>query len=64
MKKLTLTKYHFLADNFNYSNTDQVRIAAEVGLLTRNIKIEGGEYPDMDKEAFGGRVIVGQVDKN
>lgn len=34
-------------------------LAADVALLTRNIKIIGEEYPDMMKESFGGRVLVG-----
>ena len=35
-------------------------IRAEVGLLTRNIKIVGAEYDDMFEESFGARVIVGK----
>ena len=35
-------------------------MAAEVGLLTRNVKIMGGEYPEMSSQAFGGRILVGQ----
>ena len=34
-------------------------IAAEVGLLTHNIKIIGESYPMQQSEAFGARVIVG-----
>ncbi|XP_077992871.1 fibrocystin-L-like [Glandiceps talaboti] len=34
-------------------------MAAEVGLLTRNIVIEGEDYDDMFDESFGGRVLVG-----
>ncbi|XP_072303332.1 fibrocystin-L-like [Eucyclogobius newberryi] len=34
-------------------------LAADVALLTRNIKIIGEEYPDMTKESFGARVLVG-----
>uniref|UniRef100_A0A3Q3JRM8 Polycystic kidney and hepatic disease 1 (autosomal recessive)-like 1 n=1 Tax=Monopterus albus TaxID=43700 RepID=A0A3Q3JRM8_MONAL len=33
-------------------------LAADVGLLTRNIKIIGQEYPDMMRESFGARVLV------
>ncbi|XP_021354873.1 fibrocystin-L-like isoform X2 [Mizuhopecten yessoensis] len=33
-------------------------MAAEVGLLTRNIRIEGEFYDNIQTEAFGGRVIV------
>ncbi|XP_061122944.1 PKHD1 like 1, tandem duplicate 1 [Syngnathus typhle] len=35
------------------------RLAADVGLLTRNIKIIGDEYPDMMAESFGARLLVG-----
>ena len=34
-------------------------LAAEVGLLTRNIKIIGAEYPLQQQQAFGARVLVG-----
>ncbi|XP_076825620.1 fibrocystin-L-like isoform X2 [Clavelina lepadiformis] len=34
---------------------------AEVGLLSRNIKIIGQWYEDIDKEAYGARVLVGTV---
>lgn len=34
-------------------------LAADVALLTRNIKIIGEEYPDMMKESFGARLLVG-----
>lgn len=34
-------------------------LAADVGLLTRNIKIVGQEYPDMMAESFGARLLVG-----
>ncbi|XP_039978517.1 PKHD1 like 1, tandem duplicate 1 [Xiphias gladius] len=34
-------------------------LAADVGLLTRNIKIIGQEYPDMMRESFGARLLVG-----
>ena len=34
--------------------------AAEVGLLSRNIKIIGGTYDKLLKQAFGARVLVGK----
>ncbi|XP_069572864.1 fibrocystin-L-like [Brachyistius frenatus] len=33
-------------------------LAADVGLLTRNIKIIGQEYPDMMNDSFGARLLV------
>lgn len=38
-----------------------VEIGAHVALLTRNIRIEGEEYDEMESESFGGRVIVSQT---
>lgn len=38
-----------------------LKMTARVALLTRNIVIEGGSYPDMFKESFGARVIVGKA---
>ena len=46
---------HTVNDTYRSSYT----MAAEVGLLTRNIVIEGGWYDDMYKENFGARLIVG-----
>uniref|UniRef100_A0AAV2K2L6 G8 domain-containing protein n=1 Tax=Knipowitschia caucasica TaxID=637954 RepID=A0AAV2K2L6_KNICA len=34
-------------------------LAADVALLSRNIKIIGAEYEEMEKESFGARVLVG-----
>ncbi|XP_029369318.1 PKHD1 like 1, tandem duplicate 1 isoform X2 [Echeneis naucrates] len=34
-------------------------LAADVGLLSRNIRIIGQEYPDMMQESFGARLLVG-----
>ncbi|XP_035686784.1 fibrocystin-L-like [Branchiostoma floridae] len=34
-------------------------MAAEVGLLTRNIKIKGADYQGLFSESFGARVLVG-----
>ncbi|XP_056273684.1 fibrocystin-L-like [Pseudoliparis swirei] len=34
-------------------------LAADVGLVTRNIKIIGEEYPEMMSESFGARLLVG-----
>ncbi|CAL8298854.1 unnamed protein product [Lota lota] len=34
-------------------------LSADVGLLTRNIKVIGQDYPQLFEESFGARVIVG-----
>ena len=42
-------------------------IKAEVGFLSRNIRIIGADYSDMFSESFGARVIVGmqtELDEN
>ncbi|KAM8840499.1 PKHD1 like 1, tandem duplicate 1 isoform 3-T3 [Spinachia spinachia] len=39
-------------------------LAADVGLVTRNIKIIGEEYPEMMSESFGARVLVGSYSWN
>lgn len=35
------------------------QLAGNVALLTRNIKIIGQEYPEMDTQSYGARVLVG-----
>ena len=39
------------------------KIAAEVGLLTRNIKIIGEDYPEIGEEEFGARVLVAKFEQ-
>ena len=34
-------------------------LSADVGLLTRNIKVIGQDYPQLFEESFGARVLVG-----
>lgn len=41
-----------------FSNGDSYKIGAGVGLLSRNIKIIGGEYANQYSEMYGARVIV------
>ncbi|CAH1788932.1 unnamed protein product [Owenia fusiformis] len=41
----------------------EVTMAAEVGLLNRNIKIIGAEYENIEDESFGARVLVGTFNK-
>ena len=56
----------FTAGTYNVAkgsiNTYDIR--AEVGLLTRNIKIEGNDYNDLFDESFGARVLVGTFTQN
>lgn len=35
-------------------------MSAEVGLLTRNIVIEGEDYPSLIEQSYGARVLVGR----
>ena len=35
-------------------------IAAEVGLLSHNIKVIGESYPEQQEQAFGARILVGK----
>ncbi|XP_072562121.1 PKHD1 like 1, tandem duplicate 1 [Paramormyrops kingsleyae] len=62
-KILTLNQslfYNHSGENFTVYETKQnYTLAGDVGLLSRNIKIIGEEYPGWAKESFGGRVLVG-----
>ncbi|GFS10808.1 polycystic kidney and hepatic disease-like 1 [Elysia marginata] len=53
-------KFKHLAYSTTVDGTT-LEMKAEVALLTRNIKIEGDEYTDSEKESFGTRVLVGQT---
>ena len=54
------TCYYFLvAGKEMLSNGLEVIMAAEVGLLSRNIRIIGSEYNKLFIDSFGARVLVG-----
>ena len=38
-----------------------LEMRAEVGLLTRNVKVIGDDYSLMTQEAFGARIVVGRT---
>ena len=42
-----------------FPNGQSVDVAAPVGLLTRNIKVIGEDYPKLYKQSYGARVLVG-----
>ena len=56
-------KYRHIAESYNTRNWNYT-LAAEVGLLTRNIVIEGADDADhvLDKQSFGGRLLIGSFD--
>ncbi|KAF7655004.1 hypothetical protein LDENG_00062160 [Lucifuga dentata] len=60
---LTLNRpltYIHIGETYTVSGTSRTyTLAADVGLLSRNIKIIGQEYPTLLEESFGARVVVG-----
>uniref|UniRef100_A0A8I3NP46 Fibrocystin-L n=1 Tax=Canis lupus familiaris TaxID=9615 RepID=A0A8I3NP46_CANLF len=51
--------YTHLAERYHVPGTGQsYTLAADVGILSRNIKILGEDYPGWFKESFGARVLV------
>lgn len=58
--KAIVNIYASAAENYTAPGTTKsYRLAGDVGLLSRNIKIIGGDYPDLYSESFGARVLVG-----
>uniref|UniRef100_A0A8C5H567 Fibrocystin-L-like n=1 Tax=Gouania willdenowi TaxID=441366 RepID=A0A8C5H567_GOUWI len=53
-----LTHTH-IGETHSVSGTSSYTLAADVGHVTRNIKIIGVEYPEMMEESFGARLLVG-----
>lgn len=39
-------------------------LAADVGILSRNIKIVGEDYPGWSEDSFGARILVGSFTEN
>ncbi|XP_066572050.1 PKHD1 like 1, tandem duplicate 1 isoform X2 [Amia ocellicauda] len=64
-QSLTLNKslsYSHAGENFNVTGGQQsYSLAGEVGLLSRNIKIIGEDYPNWYQESFGARVLVSSI---
>ncbi|XP_065804470.1 fibrocystin-L [Labrus bergylta] len=62
-RELTLDQpltHRHIGETHSVSGTSySYTLAADVALLTRNIKIIGEEYEDMMKESFGARLLVG-----
>ncbi|OCT77099.1 hypothetical protein XELAEV_18032294mg, partial [Xenopus laevis] len=52
-------QYTHIAESYSVANTSwNYTMAADVALLTRNIKIIGQDYPGWYQESFGARVLV------
>ncbi|XP_072530724.1 PKHD1 like 1, tandem duplicate 1 [Salminus brasiliensis] len=62
---LTLTvnqplTYTHIGESYMVAGTSQsYKLAGDVGLLSRNIKIIGQDYPELFTQSFGARVLVG-----
>ncbi|XP_043922184.1 fibrocystin-L [Protopterus annectens] len=57
--------YTHIAETYQVPETGQnYTLAADVGLLTRNIKIIGEDYPQLIEESFGARVLVSTFQYN
>nr|XP_058131903.1 fibrocystin-L isoform X2 [Dasypus novemcinctus] len=57
--------YTHLGKRYHVPGTGQsYTLAADVGLLSRNIKIVGEDYPGWFKESFGARVLVSSFTEN
>ncbi|KFO35224.1 Fibrocystin-L [Fukomys damarensis] len=57
--------YNHLAKRYSVPETGQSYIlAADVGLLSRNIKIVGEDYPGWSRESFGAHILVGSFTGN
>ncbi|XP_019323389.2 fibrocystin-L isoform X1 [Panthera pardus] len=57
--------YTHLAERYHVPGTGQsYTLAADVGILSRNIKIFGEDYPGWFKESFGARVLVSSFTEN
>ncbi|XP_042639560.1 fibrocystin-L [Orycteropus afer afer] len=57
--------YTHLAQKYHVPGTGQsYTLAADVGILSRNIKIVGQDYPGWVKESFGARVLISSFTEN
>ncbi|RNA00179.1 fibrocystin-L, partial [Brachionus plicatilis] len=54
----TSLKYDHMSYGETYPNGQSYRIAAPVGLLSRNIRIVGEQYPNQFSDLYGSRILV------
>ncbi|XP_064089363.1 fibrocystin-L-like [Macrobrachium nipponense] len=58
----TPLEFDHLGESFTLSDgTTSFTMAGEVGILSRNIRIEGNDYPDLQEDSFGGRIVVSKM---
>jgi hypothetical protein len=55
---LMYTHLSFLQETTTTTQTSPIRIAAAVGLLTRNVKVIGTEYPQQNVDLYGFSILV------
>jgi len=64
---ITLTEpleFQHLGTEATLSDGSTYQMRAEVGMLTRNVKIVGNTYDEIDEQQFGGRVLVGEFEQD
>ncbi|XP_068250285.1 fibrocystin-L-like [Palaemon carinicauda] len=55
-------EFEHLGESFTLGDgTTSVSMAGEVGILSRNIRIEGNDYPTIQEDSFGGRIVVSKL---
>nr|XP_045000409.1 fibrocystin-L [Jaculus jaculus] len=60
----SLSYTHFAERQLVPGTGQSYTLAADVGILSRNIKIVGDDYPGWSKESFGARILVGSFTGN
>ena len=64
---ITLTEalaFEHLGTEATLSDGTNFQMRAEVGILTRNVRIVGNTYDEIDDQQFGGRVLVGEFEQD
>lgn len=53
--------YFIISAHTETAGNESMTMAAEVGLLTRNIRVEGASYNKLYSQSFGARIMVSQT---
>jgi len=64
---ITLTEaleFEHLSTEATLSDGKKFPMRSEVGILTRNVRIVGNDYAEIEEEMFGGRVLVGTFEQD
>ena len=57
-------EFTHISETTTLEDGNVINMRGDVGLLTKNVRIVGNDYAEMDEQQFGARVLVGSFEQN